>query len=164
LSAVLLELPPLRMRKSDVLLLAQHFLERFARASGRTLRGFDESARSALLAYPWPGNVRELEHVVERAVLRCEGDEIGAAQLALASHETGTDTRLLAPGVTLAELERMAIVQTLEAVDGSTARAADLLGISRRKIQYRLKEWGLTGACHEDGDETEVRPRERMSQ
>jgi DNA-binding NtrC family response regulator len=109
----------------------------------------------SLLAYPWPGNVRELENAIERAVVMCQGTEVGAEHLPMASSETVQEMGMLVPGVTMAELERMAILQTLEAVGGSTAKAADLLGISRRKIQYRLKEWGMNDGSvgEEDGEE-----------
>jgi DNA-binding NtrC family response regulator len=154
LNVVQIDVPPLRVRKSDIPLLAQHFLQRFAKENGVDVRGFTDEALRALLAYPWPGNVRELENAVERAVVMCQGTEIGTEHLPMASSETVQEMGMLVPGVTMAELERMAILQTLEAVGGSTAKAADLLGISRRKIQYRLKEWGMNdGGSEEESSE-----------
>ncbi len=163
LNVVQLEVPPLRVRRSDIPLLAQHFLRRFTAENARTIQGFSDDALRALLAYPWPGNVRELENAMERAVVMCRGPQIGPELLPGARGETLQEASLLIPGVAMAELERMAILQTLEAVDGSTARAAEMLGISRRKIQYRLKEWGLTGAFAEDGEPQSDHPSERNS-
>lgn len=143
LNVVQLDVPPLRARRSDVPLLARHFLRKYAEENGREIVGFDTKALRALRVYPWPGNVRELENAIERAVVLCEGDHIGVAHLPWgASSADEVDLGMLIPGVTMAELERLAIRQTLEAVGGSTAKAAEILGISRRKIQYRLKEWG----------------------
>jgi DNA-binding NtrC family response regulator len=146
LNVVQLDVPPLRVRKSDIPLLANHFLRRFAAENQAEIRGFTDDGLRALLAYPWPGNVRELENAIERAVVMCTGPLIDAEHLPARTGDSAQDMGLLVPGVTMQELERMAILQTLEAVSGSTARAAELLGISRRKIQYRLKEWGMTHA------------------
>ena len=146
LNVVQVDVPPLRVRKSDIPLLAQHFLQRFAAENGRPQLCFSDAAMRALLSYPWPGNVRELENAIERATVMGEGDQVGAEHLPGGQTQSIQDVPLLVPGITLAELERMAILQTLEAVGGNTAKAAELLDISRRKVQYRLKEWGLTDA------------------
>ncbi len=144
LNVVQIDVPPLRARRSDIPLLANHFLRKYAEQAEREIEGFTEDAMRALVAYPWPGNVRELENAIERAVVLSDGKEIGAEHLpaptTTPTGETG-DLGLLVPGVTMAELERMAIERTLAAVGGSTAKAAEVLGISRRKIQYRLREW-----------------------
>jgi DNA-binding NtrC family response regulator len=155
LNVVQIDVPPLRVRRSDIPLLAQHFLRRFAADNGKDIQGFSDDGLRALLAHPWPGNVRELENAIERAVVLCEGPQIGAALLPQSDSEQSRDVNLLLPGMSLAELERMAILQTLEATGGSTAKAAELLDVSRRKIQYRLKEWGLTGSFGADADEDE---------
>ncbi|MCB9598022.1 MAG: sigma-54-dependent Fis family transcriptional regulator [Sandaracinaceae bacterium] len=148
LNVIRLDVPPLRRRSSDVPLLATHFLRRFARDNERDLRGFTPAAMRALVSYPWPGNVRELENAIERAVVLCADEEIDAALLPQSSDgprtgRAGDALDLMIPGISLAELERMAIEKTLGAVGGSTAKAAEILGISRRKIQYRLREWSL---------------------
>lgn len=153
LAVVQLEVPPLRARKSDVPHLADLFMRRFAEENEKTVHGFTERARWALLAHPWPGNVRELQNALEQAVLLAEGEEIDLDDLPLAQAPPAAEAiRLLIPGVTLAELERFAILETLKAVGGSKSRAAEVLGISRRTIQYRLKEWGLGGKTDEDGE------------
>jgi DNA-binding NtrC family response regulator len=154
LNVVQLDVPPLRVRKSDILILATHFLRRFAKENERDIRGFSADALRAMLAYPWPGNVRELENAIERAVVMCSEDTIGPELLP--GHNTGepasAEMGVLVPGITLDELERLAILQALEASAGSTAKAAEMLGVSRRKIQYRLKEWGLTGVWSHESE------------
>ncbi|MBX3251162.1 MAG: sigma-54-dependent Fis family transcriptional regulator [Myxococcales bacterium] len=146
LNVVQIDLPPLRARRSDIAVLAQHFLRKYAEENGREIDGFTDGALRALVGYPWPGNVRELENAIERAVVLCEGNQIDADLLPVGSGREGPragegDLGLLIPGVTMAEVERMVIERTLDAVGGSTAKAADVLGVSRRTIQYRLKEW-----------------------
>ena len=151
LNVVQIDVPPLRVRKSDIPTLAMHFLRRFAEENGRDISGFTHEALRAMLAYPWPGNVRELENAVERAVVLCSEASVGPELLP--GHGGGESTLemgVLVPGITLEELERLAILQALEAASGSTAKAAEMLGVSRRKVQYRLKEWGLTGVWTHD--------------
>ncbi|MDH5674108.1 MAG: sigma-54 dependent transcriptional regulator [Myxococcales bacterium] len=145
LNVVRLEVPPLRARPSDVTLLADHFLRQYAEENEKTVHGFDQRARNALLAHPWPGNVRELQNAIEQAVVLCEGDTIEAEDLPIAPAPAELDSlKMMIPGITLAELERYAILKTLEACGGSPTRAAAVLGISRRTIQYRLQQWGLS--------------------
>jgi DNA-binding NtrC family response regulator len=144
LSVVAVPLPPLRQRKADIPALVAHFLEHRGNAAGRLIRGVTPGVLSSLFAYDWPGNLRELEAVVRSAAERCQGSEIAAADLPLVLQgvkaEDASGTGLI-PGATLFEIEREAILRTLEQVDGSTARAAEILGVSVRKIQYRLKEY-----------------------
>jgi DNA-binding NtrC family response regulator len=147
LNVVRLDVPPLRARPSDIPMLADHFMRRFAAENDKTLLGFTEESMNALLAQPWPGNVRELQNAVEQAVVLSKGDRVGVADLPLSKVANNADSfRLLIPGVTLAEIERFAILRTLDAVGGSPSRAAAILGISRRTIQYRLQEWGVPRA------------------
>jgi two-component system response regulator HydG len=144
LNVVRLDVPPLRSRPGDVPLLADHFLRRFAAENDKPIERFTERAMSALLAYPWPGNVRELQNAVEQAVVLCKGEQIELEDLPLSHTPNEADQiRLMIPGVTMEELERFAILRTLDAVGGSPTKAAAILGISRRTIQYRLQEWGL---------------------
>ena len=142
LNVVHVEMPPLRLRGNDVLTLAEHFLRRFALENHKPIERFTDDARAKILGHRWPGNVRELENTVERATVLCEQTEIDASDLPL---ESVGDAHLTVsiPGSTLAELERHAILKTLEACGGSTTRTAQILGISLRKIQYRLHEYGV---------------------
>ena len=150
LNVVALSLPPLRERKADIPALVSHFLDHRGHAAGRPLRGVSPGALSALFAYDWPGNLRELEAAVRQAAERAEGAEITTADLPpvlLGARADELGASALIPGATLFEIEREAILRTLDQVSGSTARAAEVLGVSVRKIQYRLKEYkaGQTG-------------------
>lgn len=144
LNVITLHIPPLRDRKSDIPLLAHFFLKRYAEENGRTIKGLTEEAMQRLMAYHWPGNVRELEHAIERAVVLARGEWIEVDDLPAAiahGRNEGTGLRIQIPGSTIAELERVAILETLKAVGGSTSKAAKILGISPRKIQYKLHEY-----------------------
>jgi DNA-binding NtrC family response regulator len=143
LNVVSIEMPPLRARPSDIPLLASFFLDKYGRENGKTMVGFSDGALERLVKYDWPGNVRELENAVERAVVVCRGDRIGAEDLAPSIIPvTGTPAGMPPlPGSTMSELERYAILKTLEHTGGSTSRAAEILGISPRKIQYKLREY-----------------------
>ena len=139
LNVVNIEMPPLRIRGGDVALLAEHFLSRYAAENEKEVRTFSPAALERLVHYNWPGNVRELENVIERAVVMSRSSEVGLAELpSTLAVDSGTNGAPPIPGATLAELERYAILQTLEAEGGSTSRAAAVLGISVRKIQYKL--------------------------
>jgi two-component system response regulator HydG len=142
LNVVNIEMPPLRIRGGDVIVLANHFLRKFARENHKTVEGFTDEARTKIMAHRWPGNVRALENAVERAVVLCEGGAIGASDLPF---ETATESHgaVRIPGATMAEIERHAIMTTLESCGGSTTKAAEMLDISVRTIQYRLHEYGL---------------------
>jgi two-component system, NtrC family, response regulator HydG len=144
LNVVAVSLPALRARKADIPALVSHFIDLQARAAGKEISGVTPGTLSALFAYDWPGNVRELANVIERAVASAQGPEITADDLSPVLHgarpEESTASALI-PGATLFEIEREAILRTLDQCGGSTARAAEVLGVSIRKIQYRLKEY-----------------------
>ncbi len=144
LNVVHLDMPPLRLRGGDVIVLANAFLRRFAEDNKKPVEDFSDDARTKILAHRWPGNVRELENAIERAVVLCEGAKIEADDLPFeAAQPMKGPVRV--PGATMAEIERWAILSTLEAAGGSTAKAAEILDISVRTIQYRLHEYGLAG-------------------
>lgn len=145
LNVVSVALPPLRQRKADIPALLEHFLTLASATQRKDIRAVSPGALSILFAYDWPGNVRELQAIVDRAVAVCAGQEITRDHLpavlqGCVAEEAGAGSALI-PGATLFEIEREAILRTLDEVGGSTARAADVLGISVRKIQYRLKEY-----------------------
>jgi two-component system, NtrC family, response regulator HydG len=143
LNVVGVEMPALRLRGGDVMVLAEHFLRRFALENHKTIDGFSDRARTRIRSHRWPGNVRELENAIERAVVMCPGDMIDEDHLPHASGQAPGLEGLALPGSTMADVERYAILKTLDAVDGSTVRAAELLDISVRTIQYRLHEYGV---------------------
>jgi two-component system, NtrC family, response regulator len=153
LNVIELHIPPLRERGSDIPLLAQHFLKKYATANHKDVRSISDEAMAILLRHAWPGNVRELENAIERAVVLSAEEKIltpyhfptlrRPADTPAAAARTGG---VAIPGSTFDEIEREAILRTLEAVGGSTSRAAALLQISARKIQYKLKEYQDAGA------------------
>jgi two-component system response regulator HydG len=143
LDVVNIEMPPLRARPSDLLPLASHFLERFAGENGKRIDGFAEDAIERIGAYRWPGNVRELENVIERAVILCDSSKLTAKHLP-AGVGASSRAAVRIPGSTMDEIERHAIVSTLDACGGRTAQAAQMLDISIRKIQYKIHEYGIS--------------------
>jgi len=141
LNVIALEMPSLRARRSDVPLLAAFFLKKYAGENGKAVEGFTDEALTMLGSYDWPGNVRELENVVERAVVLCNGSRVSIAELPQHLVPSSELSGIRIPGSTLDEIEHHAIRKTLEATGGSTSKAADILGISVRKIQYKLHEY-----------------------
>jgi DNA-binding NtrC family response regulator len=146
LNVVHIDMPPLRQRGNDIVLLAEHFLRRFAQENNRRIDGFDDAARAKLVAHRWPGNVRELENAIERAVVFTEGEMVEAAALPFDAAPATIEGGPRIPGATMAELEKHAILATLDAVNGSTSKAAEMLDISARTIQYRLHEYGAAAS------------------
>ncbi|HEY0706844.1 MAG TPA: sigma-54 dependent transcriptional regulator [Polyangia bacterium] len=147
LNVITVRMPALRERPSDVPLLASHFLRKYAAENERQLEGFTDEALAMLSSYAWPGNVRELENVIERAVVLSAGPRVGVTELPtyLAPMATGG---IRIPGSTLDEIEHHAIIKTLEATGGATSKAAEILGISVRKIQYKLQEYQSAPKSH----------------
>jgi len=143
LNVVNVELPPLRERRADIPALGRFFLERFAGENGKALEGFAPETVDLLLSHEWPGNVRELENAIERAVVMAPGPQIEPRHLPPAVRPSVKAASSLppVPGSTLADLEKYAILETLASVGGSTSKAADILGISVRTIQYRLHQY-----------------------
>jgi len=154
LNVIEIHIPALRQRGGDVPLLTHHFLKKYADANGKDIKGISDEALGLLLRHGWPGNVRELENAMERAVVLSSEPVLQPAhfptlrpagtETAPAAEAAGIGVRI--PGSTLAEIEREAILRTLESTGGSTSRAAGLLQISARKIQYKLKEYQQQGA------------------
>ena len=156
LNVILIQIPPLRERLDDIPLLVEHFLRKFNERLGRGIRGVGPEGLAALMAHAWPGNVRELENVIERAVLLAEGDEIGISEL---SHvggaaQMGSESATIVSDfeeldlkeyvrMHTVQIERARIQRALEAEDGNVTRAAKRLGISRKSLQIKMKEYGL---------------------
>jgi two-component system response regulator HydG len=145
---VRVELPALRRRGRDVLLLAQTFLQRYADRSGREIREIDPAAAERLLAYDWPGNVRELENCMERAVALCRGPTVHAEELPKKVRDYQSDRVFVTtdePGgmPTLEELEKRYVTQVLRATGGNKSQAAKVLGLDRRTLYRRLDKYGI---------------------
>ncbi len=139
-----IHLPPLRERRSDIPALAALFLARFGGEHGRPAESFSRQTMERLQAYRWPGNVRELAHAVEHAVIMAQESSIKPEALPrslIDPHQDPLDVTI--PGSSLADIERAAILMTTMAVSGRVSEAAAMLGISRSKIYYRLREYGM---------------------
>ena len=148
LNVVTLDMPPLRDRVEDIPLLAMHFLERFAAKNKKSIKGFTPAAMDSLLKYPWPGNVRELENVVERGVVLLVGDYISERELPapLLQSSAATGTTGTAPslaGMSLDEVEKLVILETLDACEGNKSEAARRLGVTRKTLHAKLARYGL---------------------
>ena len=160
LNVVPISLPPLRERRSDLSLLIEHFLRRYAEKNGKTMRGLTHEARDILLRYDYPGNVRELENIIERAVVLTRDDVIGIGDLPLTVQnpevEGERETNLT---VATEGLERRMIRDALARSDGVQTHAAELLGISERALRYKLIKYGF----REDVSSPDSDPEEAQS-
>ena len=138
-------LPPLRERKTDVLLLADHFLEKYAKENHKDIRRFSTPSIDMMMEYHWPGNVRELENCIERAVLLCEGHVIHGYHLP-PTLQTGTESDTL-PELALEDavsnLEREMIIDALKNTRGNVTLAASMLKTTVRKFSYKAKKLGV---------------------
>ena len=146
LNVVSIDMPPLRDRKDDIAALADSFVRRFSGELKRKMAGIRPDALKLLLRYNWPGNIRELENAIERAVLLCEGNEIGLDDLRLgdaspSAADPGAPSVVRIPpaGIPLEEIERRALIEALKISNWVQKDAADLLSISPRVINYKIK-------------------------
>jgi Nif-specific regulatory protein len=137
--------PPLRERKSDILLLADHFLEKFSREHGKQVRRISTPAIDMLASYHWPGNVRELANVVERAVVICDASVVHAHHLppTLQTAEASGTMLTLTLQETLEAVEKDALQDALKSARGNRAKAARLLGATERVFNYRVRKYGI---------------------
>ncbi len=140
LNTIHIHLPPLRERREDIELLAQHFLKQHVERYRKPITGFDESAIQAMRDHHWPGNVRELDHAVERGVLMSQAKVIRAPDLGLTVAHDATP-RL--EEMSIEEVEAFLIKKTLARCDGNARRAAEELGLSRSAFYRRLEKYGL---------------------
>ena len=148
LNVVTINVPPLRERKEDIPLIAQHFLTLFAEKNHKNIKGFTPQAMDRLLKYTWPGNVRELMNAVERGVVLSRSDYLDEEELSLVlrSHMPTEEAALLkieAEDMPLEAVEKEAIVKTLETAGGNKSEAARRLGITRRTLHIKLKKYGM---------------------
>ena len=139
LNVVNIELPPLRERKEDIPLLAEHFLNKFAADNRKEVTGFSPDAMEFLLGYDWPGNVRELENAIERAVILAKDSLITVADL---PQENLSLVRLASTGKNLKEVEKNHVLNVLRKTGGNYSEAARILGISRMTLYNKAKEYG----------------------
>jgi DNA-binding NtrC family response regulator len=140
LNTIEIRVPPLRDRREDIPLLADHFLRQHAARYRKGISRFESVAMKALTEHPWPGNVRELDHAVERAVLMAQGAEIKSADLGL---RPAGDAPTRLDDMSLEEVEAFLIKKALARYDGNVSRAAEALGLSRSALYRRLQRYGL---------------------
>jgi two-component system response regulator AtoC len=145
LNVIRINLPPLRDRKEDIKRLVEHFTERYNRENGLGIEGLEDGCWEILTAYDWPGNIRELENAIERAVVLTRSGRIKADLLKLplapaASCASGNGIR---SGVTISQVEKELIIETLATCNQNRTKAASLLGISIRTLRNKLNEYGM---------------------
>ena len=143
-----IDLPPLRAREGDVLLLAQHFVHHFASTSGKAVVGVSAAAAQRLLSYSWPGNVRELRNCIERSVALTRFEEITVDDLpekvqSYRNSRVVVDLDDTSHLPTIEEVEKRYILRVLEAAGGQRTRAAEILGVDRKTLYRKLERWGI---------------------
>lgn len=145
LNALQQHLPPLRERQQDIAELAQHYIELYARRYGVSQPLLDFEAMRQMQQYSWPGNVRELQHVIERAVMLSGGEVINAADLMLKAPSDNSATLLpvTLQDMTLEQIEKYLLSQTLQQTGGNVSKSARQLGLSRMAMRYRMEKYGL---------------------
>jgi two-component system NtrC family response regulator len=144
LNVVMILIPPLRERRTDLTFLIDRFLQRFAEKNHKSIQGVTREARDILLRYDYPGNVRELENIIERAVVLTRDDVIGSGDLPLTVQEpTAVDEQGSNLTATVEAVERRMIRDALARSEGVQTRAAELLGISERALRYKLVKYGF---------------------
>jgi DNA-binding NtrC family response regulator len=144
LNVIEIKLPPLRERREDVPLLAEHFVQRISSELGREVSGISASALKLLIDYDWPGNVRELENVIERAIVTCRNGMLEEQDLSWLQHRGTLSQNWEVPDVSLGELERRAIVAALERKHGNVKEASAALGIDRSTLYDKLKRYEIS--------------------
>ena len=150
LNVVTIDTPPLRERKDDIVPLAQAFIRRFAAELKKKVDSLDPDAQKLLMRYNWPGNIRELENTIERAMLMCDGGTIAARDLRLgdtapagSGRESSPVVRIPPTGMPLDDIERLAIIEALKMSNWVQKDAAELLSISPRVMNYKIKILGI---------------------
>jgi two-component system, NtrC family, response regulator HydG len=147
LNVVPITMPPLRERKEDIPPLADHFLTVYREKNRKPLKAISGKALDLLVRYDWPGNIRELENCIERAVIMAKEEMITPVDfpphIQRLSREGDKEGSAIPYGMSLAEMEKELIVKTLAETGGNRTRAAGVLGINRRTLQNKLKEYGL---------------------
>jgi len=161
LNVIPIFVPPLRDRREDIPLLADHFMAEFAREYGRRLKRFEPPAVSVIEQYGWPGNVRELRNVIERLMIMVPGDSITVEDLSFLDHAGVPRAPLAEPSpterLTLHEardrFERDLILRTLDEQKGNMSRTADMLGVERSNLYRKMRTFGIAPARRADADD-----------
>jgi DNA-binding NtrC family response regulator len=153
LNVVAIDIPPLREHKEDIPALAQFFLERYTRESGKPITGIAPAAMKRMMEYHWPGNVRELQNIIERGVTLSVGTTLGLDDIHLddfAARGSSRAAHVLPPGMTLEQWEEEAIREALRSANGNKSQAARALGLSRNALRYRLSKMGVADPTEDE--------------
>jgi len=144
-STITINVPPLRERAEDLQLLTDHFFQKFKDKYTRPLQGFSQAAYQRVFSHRWPGNVRELQNAIERAVLLAKGPRIEPEDLPFGeiSHEAMADSFYVPPNMTLEEIEKLVIEQTLKRTQGNKQQAAAVLGIYRPRLYSKIRKYKI---------------------
>ena len=143
LNVIEIRLPPLRERREDIPLLAEHFVQRIASELGKDVGGISAPALKVLIGYDWPGNVRELENVIERAIVTCRNGMLEEQDFSWLQQQNVSTQNWKVPDVPLDELERRAIIAALERKHGNIKEASAALGIDRSTLYDKLKRYAI---------------------
>jgi DNA-binding NtrC family response regulator len=148
LNIIPIEIPPLRNRRDDIPPLVDFFIAKHVLGASRPISGLSQAANNLIMNYAWPGNVRQLESAIERAILLCEGDEITVEDLPIeirqqAGPSAAFNFKLPPEGISFDEVEKSLIIQAMEQTNWNITRAAKLLDLSFRTLQYRLEKFGI---------------------
>ena len=143
LNVIEIRIPPLRERREDIPLLAESFVERLSHELGRKVESISEGALRILLDHDWPGNVRELENAIERALVTCKSRQLSEEDLSFLAQARNSHSWSIPPDTTLQDLERQAIVNTLDRTDGNIKDAASILGIDRSTMYEKIKRYQI---------------------
>lgn len=155
ISTITIHVPPLRERTEDIQILTEHFLKLYARKYQRQITGISQAAYGRLFAHPWPGNVRELQNVLERAVLLAKGTKIepvdlpfdnGAAAAANGAAQPNGGDWNVPPNMTLEDIEKLVIAETLKRTGGNKQAAANILGIYRPRLYSKIRKYKIDNA------------------
>jgi transcriptional regulator with PAS, ATPase and Fis domain len=154
LNIIPITIPPLRNRRDDIPPLVDFFIAKHTAGAQRKIKGITPAARNLVMNYAWPGNVRQLESAIERAILLCECDEIGVEDLPVEIRSEGAPAasfnfKLPPEGISFEDLEKSLIIQAMEQTNWNITRAARLLGLSFRTLQYRLEKFGIKKPARE---------------
>jgi len=141
INTVELLLPPLQQRGPDIVLLANHFLQSFSSKYHKSIQKFDSKAEQMLAAYTWPGNVRELQHVIERAVIMADGQQITSEDLQLSPQKFGAQP--VQTDMALGDMERLMVQNAIDKHKGNISRAASELGLTRAALYRRIEKFNL---------------------
>ena len=151
------DVPPLRERRDDIPVLIDYFLKKHTRNTSRLVRGLTPETKRMMQDYSWPGNVRQLESAIERAILLCEGDMITQDDMPLEVRQESRPVsegqfKLPPQGIAFEEVERDLIMQAMHQTDYNITKAAKLLGLTFRTLQYRLEKFGIKKADEKEKD------------